>query len=219
MGYHPVWKSGSVISSMAKAQALAWLWAYRTIVEHEQMGAAIVAAVAGLLGVALGYLGQYLRARQEHKWAIETVKREAYAEFLRSISASYAQAESEAEFQQSHRSGTKSSQTDKPQQSHKSEDADLRAATASIVLLAKREIHEKASDLTEQIIKVHNRLRGGDSAAQDDVSGVNSNRLALIELFKDDLGIPPGEQPQHESHVKLLVRRMRPAKSTGAAER
>lgn len=184
------------------------------------MGPAIVAAVAGLLGVALGYLGQSLRARQEHKWAIETAKREAYAEFLRSISASYAEAGSEAGSQQSRKSEVKSPQTDKPQalplHSHKSEDAALLAATARIVLLAKPEIYKMASDLSDQIMKVHEGLRSGDSTAQDEVSVANSVRLVLIDRFKEDLGIPTGDQPQHQSRIKHLIRRTRLANSTRA---
>jgi hypothetical protein len=148
------------------------------------------------------------------------VKREAYAEFLRSISASYAQAKSEARARRSRESETKSPQTEKPQgpsqESHKEEEADLRAATAKIVLLAKQDIYEEASAITEQAIKAHDKLRSGDPAAKDAVKVVNGRREALIGQFKDDLGIPSGDQ---KSHIKLLIPRMRPAKSTSAAER
>ncbi len=157
--------------------------------------AAIVAATATLLGVTLGLVFQYLRARQEHKWALEAAKREAYAEFLRSISASYAQAKSEARSRQSHESETKSPQTEKPQgpsqESHKEEEADLRAATARIVLLAKQDIYEEASAITEKAIKAHDKLRSGDPTAKGAVKAVNRRREALIGQFKDDLGIPP----------------------------
>jgi hypothetical protein len=156
------------------------------------MNTNIVAAVAGLLGVTLGYLFQSLRARQEHKWALETVKREAYAEFLRSISASYAQAESES--QQSHRSETKFRPIHRPQvqyqQNHKSEDADLRAATARIMLLAKPDIYDRASVLSEKVIEAHKALRGGDPTAQEKVAKANSKREKLIVVFKKDLRIP-----------------------------
>ncbi len=65
------------------------------------MGTAIVGVVGSLLGVLLGFLGQSFRAKQEHKWTIETAKREVYSEFLRSISASYAQEKLEAKSRQS----------------------------------------------------------------------------------------------------------------------
>jgi hypothetical protein len=156
------------------------------------IGAAVVAGTAALLGAALGILFQYFRGRQEHKWALEAVKREAYAEFLRSISASYAQAESES--QQSHKSETKFRPINRPQvhsqQNHKSEDANLRAATARIMLLAKPDIYESASALSDQVIEAHKALRNGDPTAQEKVAKANRKREKLIMVFKKDLRIP-----------------------------
>jgi hypothetical protein len=164
------------------------------------IAAAIVAASATLLGVTLGLAFQYLRARQEHKWALEAAKTAAYAEFLRSISASYAQAKSEARSRQSHDSKTKSPQTEKlqgpSQESHKEEEADLRAATARIVLLAKQDIYKEASAITEQAIEAHDKIRSADTVeeAKEAEEAVNSRREALIKQFKEDLGILSGDQ-------------------------
>jgi hypothetical protein len=167
------------------------------------VAASIVTASATLLGVALGLAFQYLRARQDHKWALVAAKTEAYAEFLRSISASYAQAVSEAESRQSRESETKSPQTEKPQgpsqESHKKEEADLRAATARIVLLAKQHISEKASAITEDAIDAHDKIRSADTAkkaeeAEEAKNAVDSRRTALIRQFQEDLGIKSCDQ-------------------------
>ena len=152
------------------------------------MGIAIVGVVGSLLGVLLGFLGQSFRARQEHKWAIETAKREIYSEFLRSISASYAQAKSEA----------KSRQGDTPEaetaQSHVPEDSDLLAATAAIELLANQTISKAARELSNRVIEVHVKLRRDLSIDKSEVPDINKEREKLIELFQKDLGIPPGDQ-------------------------
>jgi hypothetical protein len=184
-----------------------------------QMGAAIVAAVAGLLGAALGYLGQSLRTRQEHRWAIEAVKREVYAEFLRSISASYAQAETD--YAQA-TAEAKSHHADKPEteppltdqsavNSHQSddpEDARLLAATTSIELLAKRAIHEEARALYERVRDLHPKIRAdGPSAHKDKIDSVNDERLGLVKQFKKDLGIPTGDEPEHQSRIRRVLRR------------
>ena len=137
----------------------------------------------------------------EEKRLIQTVKREAYAEFLRSISASYAQAKSEAEYHaqakseaehhETDNSERKSPQTDRaaaePHLSHKPEDANLLAATAAIQLLANPAISKEVTDLSGRVIAAHRKVRKGDDS---DVDGVNRDREDLIiPLFKDDLGI------------------------------
>jgi ABC-type phosphate/phosphonate transport system permease subunit len=60
------------------------------------MATAIIAIVGSLLGVVLGsalsFLTQNSLANRMHKCGLEDTKRESYADFLRSISASYAKA-------------------------------------------------------------------------------------------------------------------------------
>lgn len=60
------------------------------------MTTAIIAVVGSLVGVALGsalsFLAQYSLANRTRKWKLEDTKRQSYAEFLTSISASYAKA-------------------------------------------------------------------------------------------------------------------------------
>ena len=56
------------------------------------MSTAIIAVAGSLLGVVLGFIAQYLQAGKARRWQLEDLKREAYAELLRSISASFAQA-------------------------------------------------------------------------------------------------------------------------------
>jgi hypothetical protein len=141
------------------------------------------------------------RWQREHEWLIETVKREAYAEFLRSISASYAQAESEAEYHAQAKSAAEHHETDnserkspltdrsaaEPPLSHKPEDANLRAATAAIQLLANPVISREVTRLSDRVIAAHEKFRKGDSS---DVADVNRRREnIIIPLFKDDLGI------------------------------
>jgi len=200
--------------------------------EHEQMnitiGAALIAGAGALLGVALGLVFQYLRARQDHKWALESVKREAYVEFLRSISASFAQAEAD------HAKATaeaKSHHTDKPEakspltdksavNSHQSDDpenARLLAATAAIELLAEREIHEEVRKVSDAVIKLHPKIRADGRIAHDgDVKRVNQDRLKLVEnQFKPDLGIPIGGETEHQSRIRRVLRRPRRSGTSG----
>jgi hypothetical protein len=156
--------------------------------EFEQMGTAIVGVVGSLLGVLLGFLGQSFRARQEHKWAIETAKREVYSEFLRSISASYAQAKSEAKSRQIDTAEAVATQSRVP------EDADLLAATAAIELLANQTISRAARKLSNRVIETHVKLRRDLSIDRSEVPGINKEREKLIELFQKDLRIPLGDQ-------------------------
>jgi hypothetical protein len=194
--------------------------------------AAIVAAVAGLLGATLGLLFQYLRTRQEHQWALEAVKREVYVEFLRSISASFAQAE--ADYAQA-MAEAKSHHTDKPEaespltntstvNSHQiddPEDARLLAATASIELLAEPAIHKEARALYNRVKDVHPKIRAdGPSAHKVEIESVDNDRLNLVEQqFKKDLGIPSGNQPQHQTRTASLTHWMKRNMSTNANAR
>jgi hypothetical protein len=143
------------------------------------MTTAIIAVVGSLAGVGLGstlgstlsFLAQYSLTSRTRNWKLEDTKRQSYAEFLTSISASYARAKA--------REGDP-------------EDADLLRATAVIELIAERKIAERARLLQEQVTEVHKRLRLGDSAVeQTEVPKADHARRELITLFKADLDIPP----------------------------
>lgn len=139
------------------------------------MTTAIIAVVGSLVGVALGsalsFLAQYSLANRTRKWKLEDTKRQSYAEFLTSISASYAKA--------------KAGEGDP-------EDADLLRATAVIELIAGSQIPDQARQLQIQVTDVHKKLRQGNSAVtQTDVDDADRARRGLIKLFKADLDIPP----------------------------
>lgn len=157
------------------------------------MGTAVVGVVGSLLGVLLGYLGQSLRAKQEHRWAIETAKRDAYSEFLRSISASYAQAKSEAKSRQRGMPEATLPQSHTvvggTPQNHVPEDANLLAATAAIELLADKTISKTSRKLSDRVIEVHAKLRRDLSVDKTEVPSVNDEREKLIAAFQEDLGI------------------------------
>lgn len=139
------------------------------------MTTAIIAVVGSLIGVVLGsalsFLAQYSLANRMHKWKLEDTKRQSYAEFLTSISASYAKA--------------KAGEGD-------AEDSDLLRATAVIELIAEREIADPARHLQIQVTEVHKRLRKGDSKVeQTGVLATDRARRELIKLFKADLDSRP----------------------------
>jgi hypothetical protein len=128
-----------------------------------------------LLGVVLGFITQYWQAGRARRWELEDLKREAYAELLRSISASFAQAY--------YGEG-------------KSEDSNILKATAVIELLAEKNIYEPARDLQEQVDRTHRLLRSdGPVAAQDEIDKTDQQRLALIAKFKEDLHARPPRKP------------------------
>jgi hypothetical protein len=79
-----------------------------------------------------------LQAGRARRWELEDLKREAYAELLRSISASFAQAY--------YGEGT-------------SEDSNILKATAVIELLAEKNISEPARDLQVKVDSTHRLLR------------------------------------------------------------
>lgn len=137
------------------------------------MASVIIAVVGSLLGVVLGFLAQFLQANRAHRWQLEDIKRQAYAEFLRSISASYAQARSRA---------------------GDSEDANILRATTVIELIAEDKLAEQTRQLSNDVIEAHNILRDGGSEKDAGVDGVDTARKGLVDLFKADLGIAPSEQ-------------------------
>jgi hypothetical protein len=139
---------------------------------------ATTTAVIGLVGVALGaalsFLAQYALANRTHKWELEDTKRKSYAEFLTSISASYAKA---------------AAHEGDPQE------ADLLRATSIVELIADEKVSEQARSLQKKVTEVHGEIRQAKtrakrSAAEKKVPGVDDERRKLIKLFKTDLDIP-----------------------------
>src|SRR5450755_2067446 len=102
------------------------------------MLSALIAVAGSLLGVVLGFFAQHLQADLAHRRHLDDLKREAYAELLRAVSASYAQASFDG--------GT-------------SEDAALLKATAVIQPLAAPEIGSAARNLEKQVSMAHELLR------------------------------------------------------------
>ena len=117
----------------------------------------------------MGFFAQHLQADLAHRRHLDDLKREACAELLRAVSASYAQASSGG--------GT-------------SEDAALLKATTVIELLADPEIGKAARDLQNMVNDAHKVLRqSGYKAAEADIKLADQARLDLIRRFKADLGI------------------------------
>ncbi|WP_326951210.1 hypothetical protein OG439_21950 [Amycolatopsis sp. NBC_01307] len=137
------------------------------------MGTVIVGVAGTLLGVLFGGALQHLQASRAHRWqrddALGKLKQAAYAEFLRSISASYGQAMAG--------------------QRTRTEDARLHAVTAEIEVLADREVSGPVRDLTGTIIDVHSKLAEGVGVEQATLAAVDRRRLEVVALFKADLGI------------------------------
>jgi hypothetical protein len=144
------------------------------------MATAIVAIVGSLLGVVLGsalsFLGQKSMASRTRGWKLEDIKRESYADFLRSISSSYAKA--------------KAGKGDP-------EEADLLRATAVIELIAESTISDQARMLQEKITDVHARLRQKDDTAEEEAAEADQARRDLIRRFKTDLGIQVDGEDDH----------------------
>lgn len=129
----------------------------------------LIAVAGSLLGVVLGFFAQHLQANLAHRRHLDDLKREAYAELLRAVSASYAQASSGG--------GT-------------SEDAAVLKARAVIELLSGPEIGGAARSLADQVSMAHELLRqSGYEAARAEIDAADQSRLELIRLFKADLGI------------------------------
>ncbi|MEV6620512.1 hypothetical protein AB0M83_02960 [Amycolatopsis sp. NPDC051106] len=139
------------------------------------MGTAVVGVAGALLGVLAGGFLQHLLAARTRRWqredALGKLKQAGYAEYLRSISASYGQA----------LAGERS----------RTEDARLHAATAEIEVLAGAEVSGPARELATTVIDVHTKIAGGDGVEEAEVAAVDARRLEVIALFKIDLGIEP----------------------------
>jgi hypothetical protein len=134
--------------------------------------------VAGIAGTLLGILVtggiQQIQAMRTRRWnradSLADVKRRVYSEYLRAISASYAQA--------------LSGQRGRP------DDAALLAATAEIEILAGPEVAVPARQLTTEVLDVHTRIAENAGVTEARVGDVDRHRHALIDLFKADLDIP-----------------------------
>jgi hypothetical protein len=135
------------------------------------MDPGVVAVIGTLSGTVLGGLVHGVHAwtsRRSHRAdSLSDTKRRVYAEYLRSISASYAQAEA------GHWSAT--------------EEANLRAAAAEIEILAGPHIAGPAQDLVSTVVDVHKAVAANKDDARSRVPDVNRDRYRLIELFKADL--------------------------------
>jgi len=149
------------------------------------MNSAVVGVIGTLLGVLIGGAVQQAQASRNHRWqradSLSDTKRHVYAEYLRSISASYAQAMS------GHRS--------------RSEDANLHAATAEIEVLSRREVSGPARDLVNTVIDVHSRIAAGTGVAAAEVADVDRQRYEIIDLFKADLGFQTRRQEANPGNV------------------
>ena len=145
-------------------------------------GATVVAAVGGIWGTAW----QAKKAREaatkdlalsistEDRRARDAAKGRVYAEFLRSISESYAKAVAEGKAKSRHRPLRRPARRD---QSDTPEDADLLAATAAIELFANEEISKTARKLSDDVLCVHKGLRGGNLSLIDTkVPDINARR-------------------------------------------
>jgi ABC-type amino acid transport system permease subunit len=142
------------------------------------VGSVIIGMVGTLLGVVIGSVLQHMQASRNRRWqsddSLSQARRKVYVEYLRSISASYAQA----------MSGERS----------RTEDGRLHAATAEIEILAGHEVSVPARELTDTIIEVHSAIAKG-TGVEEALVAADHRRYEMIALFKADLGIPPRRQP------------------------
>ena len=148
------------------------------------MGTAVVGVIGTLLGIVAGAAAQQVQASRNRRWQqadlLRTAKRDVYAEFLRSISASYAQALS------GHRS--------------RAADASLLAAAAAIEVLSGWDVAGPARELADTVLDVHSRIAEGAGVAQAAVAAADERRYEVIDLFKADLGLPP-RGPANAAHT------------------
>lgn len=130
-----------------------------------------------LLGILAGTAAQQVQASRNRSWQqadlLRTAKRDVYAEFLRSISASYAQALSG--------------------QRTRAADAGLLAATAAIEVLCGRDVAGPARELADMVLDVHSEIAAGAGVAETVVAETDRRRYEVIDLFKADLGLPVRE--------------------------
>ena len=128
------------------------------------MGSVVVGVTGTLLGVLIGGAVQQMQASRARHWqrqdSLSNTKRAVYAEYLRSISASYAQA--------------MSGQRSRP------EDANLHAATAEIEVLCGEEVSGPARDLVNKVIDVHSKIAAGTGVVEVAVHDVDRRRYEVI---------------------------------------
>jgi hypothetical protein len=138
------------------------------------MGTVVVGISGTLLGVLVSGTIQQLQATRARRWkrvdSLTDIKRRVYSEYLRAISASYAQA--------------LSGQRGRP------DDAALLAAAAEIEILAGHEVADPARLLADAVLNAHARIARDAGVTESEVEEVNRRRYALIDLFKADLDIP-----------------------------
>ncbi|WP_405959047.1 hypothetical protein OG239_05115 [Streptomyces sp. NBC_00868] len=167
----------------AKAQDLVaqYTGAFSQLREGLHMGSVVVGVIGTLIGVTIGVVAQQAQAIRNHTWQREDVlssaKRAVYAEYLRSISVSYAQAISD-------------------KKRTRTEDAHLLAATAELEILSEPEVAEVARDLANRVMAVHERIADG-GAPKAHVDAVDRRRLEIVDLFKADLGLPTRASAAH----------------------
>jgi hypothetical protein len=155
---------------------------------------ALIAVAGSLLGVVLGFFAQHLQEDLAHRRHLDDLKREAYAELLRAVSASYAQAASGG--------GT-------------AEDAALLKATTVVELLADSAVGSAARSLEQLVSTAHALLRrSGYEAARAEVENADRARLDLIRIFKADLGIR--QQPAAAITLRASSGPAAPTVPTGA---
>lgn len=163
-----------------------------------ELDSAVVGVIGALLGVLIGAASQQVQASRSRHWQqadlLRTVKRRVYAEYLRSVSASYAQALS------GHRSRT--------------EDASLLAATAEIEVLSGTEVSVPARELTNFVIGVHSSIAAGDGVPESDLEDADERRHKLIDIFKADLKLKPA---QRWTRIKLWRARLITVRETTGA--
>jgi hypothetical protein len=164
------------------------------------MDAAVVGVVGSLLGVVIGVFAQQLQAKRNRQWQqadsvrshrweqedlLKNIKRVVYTEYLRSVDASYAQADAAVR--------------------SRSEDEKISTAVAEIELLSNAEISERVRSHSKNVLSVHDKLAHATDKAviYEDVLAADKERMNLIALFKNDLGI---NAPIDDSPRMLLSR-------------
>jgi hypothetical protein len=166
------------------------------------MSIAIVGVIGSLLGVAPGFVGQYIQERMKRQESLKDTKRKAHVGYLRAVDASYTQAYEKGEI-------------DRP------EDREIRMARAEVQLLARQKIYEKVSEHSDDVIKAHDMVArdrkeaGGTKPEPEmlkpdtkkEVEKARALRWTIIQHFKSDLGIKDdsGTKPR----VRYFWRRWR----------